>query len=249
MYHDNTESTVSTHSSPSGMGYFIMLSALLPGILAAFALFINRSEGHLLFRTTSFPVWVLGFFSTILIPLFILEWTREGLVSIHLTNSDVELLKPSDYFRLYLAGFVRIIWSILFILVLVWFFSEVAALFLSILGTGTADKKLLTSFYAYLVDLLPLMTLAAFILLLLQTFNHRVTALATGGFLYILFRSLVYINNPIGKLNPALYMDWHLKWLDPTMNMATLWQTAAYLFLLFLVFFIASYWLYARKQS
>ncbi len=226
---------------------FIMLSALLPGILAAFALFMNRSEGHLLFRATGFPVWVLGIFSTVLIPLFILEWSRQGLADIRLTDPEGNSLNRSDSFRIYLANFLSLVRNLLMILILVWLFSEVAGLFLSILGTGTGDDKILTSLYAYLAALVPLMTLAAFMLLLLQAFKHHVPALVAGAFLYILLRSLTYLNNPIGKYNPALYMDWHLKWLDSTMNMASLWQGAAYLFLLFLLFFVTGYWLFARK--
>ncbi|NLW91279.1 MAG: hypothetical protein GXY34_06725 [Syntrophomonadaceae bacterium] len=247
MSHDNIESSVCIQSRHSETEPFILLSALLPGILAAFALYMNRSEGHLLFRATGFPIWVLGIFSTILIPLFILEWSRQGLADIRLTDPEGNPLKRSDSFRIYLASFVRLVWTLLLILILVWFFSEVAGLFLSILGTGTGDEKILATFYAYLVALLPLMTLAAFMLLLLQAFKHHVPALVAGAFLYILLRSLTYLNNPIGKYNPALYMDWHLRWLDSSINMASLWREAAYLFVLFLVFFTAGYWLFARK--
>ncbi|MGE5390969.1 MAG: hypothetical protein ACM3PE_07880 [Deltaproteobacteria bacterium] len=229
------------------MGLFIMLSALLPGILAAFALFVDRSQGLLVFRATGFPVWVLGIFSTVIIPLIILEWAREGLTDIKLEDLEGRPLSGSDRFRIYLAGFVRMVWSLLLILVLVWFFSEVAALFLSILGTGSANQRTLTDFYAYLVDLLPLMTLAAFMFLLLQAFKHRITALVTMAFLYILLRYLVGMNNPISRFNPALSMDWHLKWLDPSVNMASLWQSAAYLFILFLIFFLGGYRLFKRK--
>lgn len=247
MSHDNTESPVSIHSSPSRMGPFIMLSSLLPGLLAAFALFIDRTQGHLIYRATGFPVWVLGLFSTIIIPLFILELAREALANIRIEDSAGKLLSHKACLRRYIAGFVQLLWSLLLILVLAWGFSEIAALFLSILGTGTGDNKVLTSFYAYLIDLLPLMTIAAFMLLLFQALKHSVTALVSGASIYILLRSLVYINNPLGKLNPALYMDWHLRWLDYAINMASLWQEAAYLFLLFLVFFTAGYWLFARK--
>lgn len=247
MSHDNTQSPVSIHSSPYGMGPFIILSTLLPGLLAAFALFIDRTQGHLVFRTTGFPVWVLGIFSTIIIPLFILEWAREALANIRLEDPARNLLSRNARFRIYLVGFVRLLWSLLLILVLTWLFSEIAALFLSILGAGTGDKKMLTSFFAYLIDLLPLITMAAFMLLLLQAIKHSVTALVAGAFIYVLLRSLVYINNPLGKFNPALYMDWHLSWLDSAMNMASLWQGVAYLLVLFLVFFTSGYWLFARK--
>jgi len=247
MSHNNIESAASTHSNPLEMGHFIMLSALVPGVLAAFALFLNRGEGHLVFRATGFPIWVLGIFSTILIPLFIFEWAWGNPASIELEGPEADELRRNEGFRIYLSRFTRNVWSILLILVLVWFFSEVAGLFLSILGTGTSSNKILTDFYAYLVALLPLMTLAAFVALLLQIFKHRIAAMAVGAFLYILFRSLVYIKNPLGSLNPALYMDWHLKWLDPLANWASLWQAAAYLTTLFLAFFILGYLLFARK--
>lgn len=247
MFHDNTESTASTPANPLDMGHFLMISALAPGILAAFALFLSRSQGHLVFRATGFPVWVLGIFSTMLIPLFILEWAWGGSSKTELETSQADEEGRNEYFRIYLASFVRVVWSLLLILVLVWAFSEIAGFFLSILGAGSSNHKVLTDFYAYLVALLPLITLAAFAAMLLQIFQHRITAIIVGAFLYVLFRALVYVNNPMGRLNPALYMDWHLRWLDPLMNWGTLWQSTTYLAVLLCVFFGLGYRLFARK--
>ena len=247
MSHHNTDSSSSTHAG-SGMAPFILLSALLPGLLGAVALSIYRSQGHLVFRAVGFPIWILGIFSVILLPIFIFEWSREGLTGdFQLDLLDENRLERADYFRIYLVTFLHTVWSLFLVLILVWFFSEIAALFLAILGTGTSHKSMLNDLYAYLVSLLPLITLAAFVVLLIQLFKRRYTALAVGIFLYILARSLVYIDNQLGKLNPALYMDWHLKWLDPTINWGSLWQAAAYLIILFLVFFTVGYYLFVRK--
>lgn len=248
MSHHNTESPASTHSG-QGMGPYILLSALLPGLIAAFTLYIYRSQGHLVFRAHGFPIWVLGIFSAILIPLFIFEWSREKLTAdFQLDMLDNDQLKQVNYFRIYLVTFLQTIWSIFVVLMLVWLFSEIAGLFLSILKAGTSNRKVLTDLYAYLLSLLPLVTLAAFVFLLLQLFRHRTTALAVGLFIYILARSLVYLNNPIGKFNPAAYMDWHLEWLSSKVALGTLWQESAYLMILLVVFFTLGYYMFARKR-
>lgn len=251
MSQNNIDGDTNSNPNLAGMmGPFILLSALLPGLFGAFALYINRSQGHIIFRATGFPVWVLGIFAVILVPLFIFEWIRDGLVGdIPIISGDMNMSSSADYFRAYLADFLRAARWIILVLLLVWVFSEIASLFLSILGVGTPDKRLLTNLYAYLISLLPLLVLTAFFFFLVQSIKNKAVALWVGAALYIATRCLVYIRNPLGKLNPAFYMDWHLKWLDPAVNWGELWLATGYLMVLLLAFFIGGYLLFKRGHE
>jgi len=227
--------------------FLLFVSALLPVLAAAAASLIYRQTGVLIFGSADFPIWVLGVFTRILLPLYIFMWAADSLAGVVEDLSiKMALLRPITRFKVYLSKNLAIITLVLLNLIIVFISSLGAALFvptatglLAGLGRGVA---------AYILSIFPLIGLIVIAAFLSQLVRSGSAALLVGILFYLAGLALSLISPLLGSLLPNAYTSWHLLWLAPMINWRAIGIAFVVLLANYLVFFPGGYYLFERKD-
>lgn len=226
----------------------MLISALLPGLMAALVLTLQNKTGIMLSSAIGFPIWVLGYFSSIIIPLFIFMWTADSFAGeLEDQNLKIILLRPISRFKVYLAKIKAIVICTFINLIMVLCFSELAALFLGILspGLGSAGGH---SIIAYLVSLVPLGFLAIASAFLAQFFKSSSSALITSILVYLAVQVLPIISPLTAKMLPSSYLDWYMLWLGTPVAWEQILLALLFMFGSGFIFLAAGFYIFDRKS-
>lgn len=227
--------------------FLLLVSALFPVLAAVAASLIYRQTGVLIFGSGDFPVWVLGFFTSVLLPLYIFMWSADSLAgSVEDLSIKMALLRPVTRFKIYLAKNLAIIILVLFNLIIALLASlgafglvPAATGFMAGLGRGLA---------AYLLAIFPLIGLIVIATFISQMVRSGSAALLAGILFYLAGLALPLLSPVLGSLLPTAYTSWHLLWLAPVINWRAVGMALVVLMANYMIFFPAGYYLFERKD-
>lgn len=226
----------------------MIFSIFAPGILALSASIIQKRIGILAFGSADFPIWVLGFFTSVILPLFIFMWSADSFAGeIEDQSLKIALLRPLTRFKVYLSKNIAIVVCVLFTLLIVFIFSELAGLFLAIMGKGFLTN-LVRSLSAYILAVVPLLTITVLAGFLAQLVRSSSGVLAISVLVYIIAKVLPIISPGLANLTLAAYTNWHLLWLTPSISWNVINQALMVMLASCLIFFPIGYFLFDRKD-
>lgn len=225
--------------------FYLVITLLIPAVLAVgFSFFQNRLG---VTPSLDFPVFNLGLFTNYLLPLFIFTLAADvfaGEVADH--TLKLTLTRPVSRFQVFAAKNTAMVFYVALTLVVAYFISMVSWMILN--GAGITLGGVFNGLKAYTVALVPMLLVTLVASCLSQFFKSSSGALTTSLLVFLACWSLSFISPLIGRLSPFHYTDWHLLWLGQTTGWASI--GIAFLFLLSysLLFFIAGFGLFDRKE-
>lgn len=117
-----------------------IISAIIPVGLALLIALLHNKVGVLAISTAGLPVFILGLFTSVLLPLFIFMWAADIFAGeVGEGSLKIVLVRPISRFNIYLSKIMALGMSTILLLATIFIFSLLSGLFLG----GTARHLLL----------------------------------------------------------------------------------------------------------
>ena len=225
----------------------LVITALIPVAAALLIAFFQGGLGIAPVRSLDFPVYILGVFTKLLLPLFIFMTTADifaGEIGDHTVKAS--LLRPVTRLRIYAAKISCTGLFILVFLALIYIVSVICSIFL---GTdGAFLTGVLTAAGQYFAAFLPL--------LLLGIISSFIALLAGGSSGALVLSLLVFIAaKTVGLVLPGVsgylftsYIDWYLLLASGTASLSKVAGVFMFILSYGIIFLGSGYLLFERKE-
>lgn len=196
---------------------------------------------------SNMPMNMLAFFIQIYIPLMIL------MASCDLFASEVQdgtirasFMRPVSRFKLYASKITAItIMSIIYLVVLF----VLTTIIKLVGGSGTASATgIVESFFAYFLDIFPIIVLVLFAAMLNQILNSPSLSIVVCVIIYIGLYILGIVVPQASGLLFTGYFQWHNLWLGVTLPFTAMLSKIGILLGYGLIFGCVGYYLFERKE-
>ncbi len=225
-----------------------IISAIIPVGIALLIALLHNKVGVLAVGPAGFPVFILGLFTSVLLPLFIFMWAADIFAGeLGEGNLKIVLVRPISRFKIYLSKIMALGLSIILLLAIILIFTLISGIFLGgsgsdyLVGLGSGLK-------AYLAATVPMISLAIAAAFIAQFFKSSSGALTTSIFVYIAARVLPVVLPSASKVLLFSYTNWHSMWLGSLAAPEKL----LYAFLIMLsssiILFTSGYYLFDTKE-
>jgi ABC-2 type transport system permease protein len=225
-----------------------IIAALIPiGIALLIALLHNKS-GILAVGSTGFPVFILGLFTSVLLPLFIFMWAADIFAGeVGEGTLKIMLVRPITRFNIYLSKIMALSFAIILLLAVILIASLISGLLLG--GSGSQYLAGLNGgIKAHILAIVPMVSLAIAAAFVAQFFKSSSGALTSSILVYIIGRFLPIVIPMTSKVLLFSYTNWHVLWLGTALAPERL----LYAFLIMLsssiILFTAGFYLFDIKQ-
>jgi ABC-2 type transport system permease protein len=224
---------------------FLIVSAILP-ILFAVSLHSLQPLLGLIAVSQSFPVDMLGIYTLLWIPLFILLTVSDLFPGeIAARTLKLALLRPISRFQVFLSKTAALAAGIGVILLLLFVSASVCTLFM---GAQTAVSDWAGIVKAYLAASVSMLTLAVVFVFAAQFFKSASGFFAFSIVLYLAAKIAPFFVRAVSAFSPASYTNWHTLWLSGTVSAGTLLQASLFLISSCILFFSLGYLMFYRKE-
>jgi ABC-2 type transport system permease protein len=224
------------------------ISAIIPVGIAFLVALLHSKVGLLAVGPAGFPVFILGLFSSVLLPLFIFMWAADIFAGeLGEGNLKIVLVRPISRFKIYLSKIIALGICTILILALILLFSLIAGVFLGgsfneyLTGLGSGLK-------AYLAATVPMISLAIAAAFIAQFFKSSSAALTTSIFVYIAARMLPVVFPSANKLLLFSYTNWHTMWLGSLGAPEKLIYAFLIMFSSCIILFTSGFYLFDTKE-
>jgi ABC-2 type transport system permease protein len=226
----------------------LILSAIITIGTAFIVSTVHKGLGIYAIRPVDFPIYILGFFTRVLLPLFIFMWASDIFAGeIAERNLKIVLVRPITRFKVFISKNVAIGCALIITLAIVFIFSSISSIFLGAAGKEFF-KGLAYAAEAYIVAIIPMISLAAAVSFVVQFFKNSSGALTTSIILYIVLMLLPVVFPQASTILLTSYTNWHVLWLGSTVSITKL----IYAFLIMLsnclIFFAAGFYLFDARD-
>jgi ABC-2 type transport system permease protein len=190
-----------------------IISAIIPVVIALLIALLHDKVGVLAVGPAGFPVFILGLFTSVLLPLFIFMWAADIFAGeVGEGNLKIVLVRPISRFKIYLSKIMALSLLTILLLAVVLIFTLISGVFLG--GSGSDYLAGLGSgLKAYLAAIVPMISLAIAASFIAQFFKSSSGALTTSIFIYIAARVLPIVSPSAAKVLLFSYTNWHSMWL------------------------------------
>lgn len=225
----------------------LVITALIPVAAALLIAFFQGGLGITPVRSMDFPVYTLGIFTKLLLPLFIFMITAD-LFAAEISDHTVKasLLRPVTRLRVFAAKISCTGLSILIFLALIYIITVICSIFP---GTGEGFLTgMLTAAGQYLAAFLPL--------LLLAIISSFISLLAGGSSGALVLSLLVFLAaKTVGLVLPGVsgylftsYTDWYLLLASGAASLSKLVGVFMFILSYSIIFLGSGYLLFERKE-
>lgn len=207
-------------------------------------LLISKVSGGEIVIKGNMAVSMLGFTVDILVPLIIFMAVTDLFASeIQEDTMKAALMRPLTRFKVmtskYLAAFL-----VGCTVMLVMF--AVSLLMQIISGNSLSDTPRI--FLIYLVDMIPLLSITAMVLLINMISKSPTLAMLLCIAAYVFFKYLNLYVSPIGQMIFTAYSQWHRIWIGTLLPFGALISKVGILFGSILILYTLSYIIFDRKD-
>jgi ABC-2 type transport system permease protein len=226
---------------------FLVISALIP-VLAAVALLFFRSRlGIAPLGAGEFPVWILGTFTGLLLPLFVCM-TAVDLFTGELSDRTLKivLLRPVSRLKIYLSKIIAISIYILINLGGIFLISLIGGAFLE--WSDGSVFALVKALAAYAAAFLPMLLIGILSVFVSQFFKSSSGALAFCILLYFASKVASFVFPGIGRLLVTSFNDWHMLWLSSPVVLGSIINIFLFILSYSIIFLAAGYFLFDRRE-
>ncbi|MEN6328373.1 MAG: ABC transporter permease subunit, partial [Syntrophomonas sp.] len=162
-------------------------------------------------------------------------------------NLKIVLVRPITRFKVFVSKNMAIGCALIITLAIVFLFSSICSIFLGAAGREFF-KGLAYAAEAYIVAIVPMISLVAVVSFVAQFFKNSSGALTTSIILYIVLMLLPAVFPQAYTILLTSYTNWHVLWLGSTVSSAKL----IYAFLIMLsnclIFFAAGFYLFDARD-
>lgn len=226
----------------------LVVSALIPALIAVLISTVQNQAGVFVFRFSDYPIFMLGLFTNILLPLFVFMWTADTFAGEVGENTlKIVLVRPITRYKVYISK-ISAVGVFILITLMVAFISSMLAGF----GLGEAASVtvggLLHGLLIYIVAAVPMLAIAVAAAFIAQFFKGSSGALMTSIFLYLFARMLPMVVPDFAKISLFSYMDWHWLWLGNSVGVDKIGYALLIILSSSIIFFAAGSYLFDTKN-
>lgn len=223
---------------------FVVMAAALSSVLIP--MFQNRF-GILVVTASNFPVIILNLFTGFVLPLCIL------MVTVDLFSGEVQdrsmklvIFRPISRFKIFLSKNLAVLLYIVFNLLIILLTTLVCEALTGMGGSyGGAVKS---GFTAFLVSILPQLTLGIFAAFLCQFFRSSTAAIVTSLFILVAARIISLFFPLLSKVLFVNFFNWATLWMVGYNSGGRLLAMFMLMISYGLIFFASGFYLYDRKE-
>ncbi|WP_051331031.1 ABC transporter permease [Aneurinibacillus terranovensis] len=225
---------------------FLFLTAAFPVASAVLFSFVQRKSGFTITDSVNFPLLVLGLVVNFLLPLFIFMTASDVFAGEEGDKTlKIVLTRPITRLNVFVSKNAAVGIFIIIHLAVIFVASFLSGLVLE--GTG-AMQGLGEGLKAYIVSCIPMISLSFACIFFAQFFKSASGALTTSIFIYLCIKGLPFILPKLAKFLPFSYTDWYTLWLGHTAGIGNIFPAFMYLLSYSILFFVAGFYLFDRKE-
>ena len=225
----------------------VWMLPILAFILTALSLWgltqLKLRSGILPISPEQFPVLILGWFTGIILPLFIVM-AGADMFSGEITERTIKLslLKPISRFKIYMSKILALSVYIIGTLVLVFLLSNIAAVFL---GSGVNIFGILI---VYLAAMLPMLLIAFSVALISQFFKSGSGVMVFSILFYIASQALSFIFPEASDFLISTYINWHTLFIGAGASGGRILTLFMFMVSYSIIILTSGYYLFERKE-
>ncbi|KNZ69936.1 membrane spanning protein [Thermincola ferriacetica] len=226
---------------------FLIITVLVPAGTAALFVFGQNALGIFAVNSASFPISMLGLFSSLLLPLFIFSMAAD-LFSGELGDKTLKLTltRPVTRFKVFLSKNIAIAFFVVVSLALLFVVSVIAGFFLN--GGALSLTDLFQTLLAYIMAVVPMLVLGIIGVFLAQFFRNSGAALITSVFVYLAGKATPFLFPTLAKVSPFSYTDWYMMWTGSAVSAGRLINTFLIMLSHSLILFALGFSLFDKKD-
>jgi ABC-2 type transport system permease protein len=227
--------------------FFLLLSAIIPlagaGLLASY----QNKLGIATVTSASFPILMLGVFTSFILPLFIFMAAADSFAGeISACTLKITLVRPISRFKVYASKHISLaIYTILY-LAAAGIASILSGFFFSV--KSGMFQGVLDAILAFGVAVIPFIALSAIAVLIAQFTRSGSGALIICILLYLAFKAVSFFLPQVSLYSLTSYTDWHLLWLSSTVAMGKVTSIFMFLAACSILFFTAGFYFFDKKE-
>ena len=223
---------------------------MLPGLAVILTLLslwglarLKLGTGILPVTPEQFPILILGWFTSIILPLFIVM-AGSDMFSGELTERTIKLslLKPISRFKVYMSKLLALSAYIVGTLVLVFLLTTIGALFL---GSGV---NVLGTLAVYTAALIPMLLVAFAVGLISQFFKSGSGVMVFSILLLVGSQALAFVYPRLSDFMISSYLNWHTLFVGAGASGGRILTLFMFMVSYSIIMLTAGYYLFERKE-
>lgn len=225
---------------------FFIISAFIPLFLVLLFQALHPILG-IVAVGSSYPVQLLGIYTTFLIPLFMfLEISELFPQEVSSRTLKLTLLKPITRLGAYTAKFLALGIAIGGLLLLLGIVSTLCSVLFGAMNMGNVG--IIGLIKAYVASFLSMWSLAALFVFIAQFFRSAGGFLVFSIFVFTGAKAVPYIIGGFSSFSIVSYTDWYSLWLSHTISAGRLATTSLFLLSGLMLFLSMGFILFDRKE-
>jgi ABC-2 type transport system permease protein len=225
-----------------------IISAIIPVGVALLIALLHNKAGVLAVGPAGFPIFILGLFTSTLLPLFIFMWTADIFAGeVGDRSLKVVMVRPISRFKIYLSKIMALGLSTVLLLAVILIFTLISSILLG--GNGHEYLSGVSGgLIAYTAAIVPMLSLAIAASFIAQFLKSSSGALTTSIFVYIAARLLPVVLPSVSKVSLFSYTNWHEMWLGSLAAPEKLLYAFLVMLSSCIILFTLGYYLFDTKE-
>jgi len=225
-----------------------IISAVIPVGIALLIALLHSKVGVLAVGTADFPIFILGLFTSLILPLFIFMWAADIFAGeVGEGSLKIVLIRPITRFNIYLGKIMALSLFAILLLAVILIFSLISGIFLG--GTGSEYLAGFTSgIKAYILAIVPMISLGITSAFIAQFFKSSSGALTTSILVYIAGKLLPIVYPVASKVLLFSYTNWHVLWQGSSLAPERLLYAFLIMLSTSIILFTSGYYLFDIKE-
>ncbi|MFD0714453.1 ABC transporter permease [Paenibacillus sp. GCM10027626] len=225
---------------------FLLLSILIPAASAAVLANVQNASALVAGFGADLPMLMLSLFTALLLPLFLFMMAVESFAGeIAERTIKLVLVRPVSRAKVFASKVLALAAYAIIHLGAVGLASVLAGLFVN---RSLQWSSLLESIVAYGVAFVPMITVALIAVLIAQSMNNSIGALALILFLYIFAKLLPFIFPSVAVWSAYSYTNWHTLWIGSGVSPTKLFTAFGILLSYCIMAYAGSMMMFERKR-
>lgn len=226
---------------------FLCIIALIPVVSVPLLSSLQSGFGINVVAPADFPILILNVLTAFVMPLLIFMAAADMFAAeVGDRTIRMVLMRPVTRLQVFASKQLALLLYICLYLLVALVASLASAWFLPEMGTLSSGS--MHAVLAYVVAVLPMMTLGAAAVFFCQFFKNASGALTICLLLYALFKLAAYVFPQVSVFSPTAYTDWHMLWIGQSVLAGKISSIFMFLSACCILFFTAGYYFFDKKE-
>lgn len=226
---------------------FLIISAVIPLAAAAVVSIFQNSIGIIPITANQFPIFILGIFTNIFLPLFIAAAVAEMFPGeLEGRTLKIILIRPITRIKVFTSKVICIGAYILLHLGIAFIISNAAILFLQ--GNDGYLGGFVKEILAYGVSVFPMLAIGIAVICIAQLFKSSGGALTISVLIYIAVSVISRLFPSMSRMVLTSYTDWYQLWIGTSLLFGRVFSGFVVLLAYSMIFFSIGFYAFDRKE-